>query len=1477
MVNLVIVRNPFDVESREAKELAYKPSEPISFYFQEDGKWIYSINAEVVEPNTMVKDNDYIVIMPLIEGKWFRILLTIGLSVATAGIFGAANGIFGAMNPFWRAFSAMAISMIGNAIINKICPVKTDTSNTEQTATYGWSGAQTVVGQGFPLPITYGVMKSGGMLLSRHIISDGEKQYLNMLYCAGEGEIASISDVRINDNPVANYSDVEVDIRLGTNDQEVIPNFNDNYSDQQLAYELTSDWSTQLVEGNSCQGLEVTLSLPNGLYYSNDSGGMSETSVTVEAQYRVALGEWINLPLSNDTNNPLKRLYTYAATFVPTFANTFAKIAGALVPLTSSEHTGLIKGKTNEAMYRVFRFDNLPPAQYEVRVRCTSKSGTTIRYVNKIYWSQLTQIVYDDFIHPGKALIGIRALATDQLSGSEPQITWLQTRQNVLAYNPYTLTYETKPANNPAWACYDILHHARLISSTYIVKGVPAGQIDYDTFNAWAAQCNTKGYEFNYIYDSAARIWDALQYPEVIGHGHVIIKGTRFSCVYDYASNPVQLFTVANIKKDSFKEDFQGTQGRANCVEVSFVNAAKNYERDVLPVYSDDYDNTDSLNEPTQIELMGCTNVGQAYAHGRQYLRNNKYEIRTVTFEAYVDAIACTLADVVLVSHDVTEWGTSGRITAVDGLELTLDTEVTMVAGQTYSILIRDGGTDTINTYSVTTVAGTANVITLTSGAANINDIFAFGLVGAEAKKFKVISITKGHTEQTRKLTCMEYFEELYDASGDTPPSITYTQNVINDVTNLSVSPTTYRQKDGGIQSDISVSWINPRKFTSIEVYYKQSDTQDYLLFNTYKAGENKCNISNVLSLNSYDIKVVATNDIGLSSPGMTRTVYVAGKDLAPNDIISITAVQDTLVTANINLSWVANTDIDLKGYYLYDGADVQLTDIIYGNSYTYKAPSSGTYTFKVKAVDKSNNISLNSATTTITITVSPYIPPALIEEESLNLSKMDSTFKDAVINTSTFLANFLQLIGTAEQYSGIAQLPDAVQLRVKNADGSTSLINVSPNVITIVGKYLHITGETVFDDSVIVNNMLAANAITADKLAAAAIDLSGELKIVGGAVTIDENGMTVLETGGTKTVFDANGITFLNATGTASGAIRKVICGTAPDGSFIHFAEPWDTPPYVMVAPKEAQTTVAGYSNSSVKTVCEAYSNDTVNDPQMLTGFRVKMKSYLISGTGGGATLSEYDIDADGTISPETPAATTELAATVTVNLGNYIAAHEEVDNTIIHRAYTDIDPGAGWFADRNNYVVGAISFTNGRYFTQAGALQETKSGTAWTLNDNANGMTHNMATTVSHTHMFYDAYYNPATDSLKNLYFNRSFTHRHVKNIAAVSTSGSVTIAFYYKLSTDTEWTHCKNVTYTNTPTSATIPDQSYTETVASNLPAGIYQIKAVLTASTCKNTCRLASYDATSTGAELTGTNGTVNFLAIETDKNNYYTIE
>lgn len=76
--------------------------------------------------------------------------------------------------------------------------------------------------------------------------------------------MSKIEDIRINSNPISNYKDVQVDIRLGTNDQTVIPNFNDNFADQSLNYELKSDWSVQQVQGDACDAIELTIGFPNG-------------------------------------------------------------------------------------------------------------------------------------------------------------------------------------------------------------------------------------------------------------------------------------------------------------------------------------------------------------------------------------------------------------------------------------------------------------------------------------------------------------------------------------------------------------------------------------------------------------------------------------------------------------------------------------------------------------------------------------------------------------------------------------------------------------------------------------------------------------------------------------------------------------------------------------------------------------------------------------------------------------------------------------------------------------------------------------------------------------------------------------------------------------------------------------------------------------------------------------------------------------
>ena len=873
MVNVIIVNNPFKPEQRDTKYLPFKQGKSISYYFSAPGEWVYSVNGHEAASDTVVNDEDYIVVMPRVEGKFFGVLLSIGMAVFTGGI--ASGAIFGIQSLIWRSVIAMAVGMIGNAIVSKLTAPKVDRSNSEQSNTYGWGGTETVTGQGYPLAVTYGRMKSAGLLLSRHVISDGEKQYLNLLYCAGEGELSKIEDIRINANPISNYKDVQVDIRKGTNDQTVIPNFNDNFADQSLNYELTESWNTQQVQGDACDAIELTVGFPNGLYYSNDSGGADRTSVTLKAEIRKVGDEsWQALPLANQKGmaGHIKRRDAW----------NFIKSDNSAA--NTPEYAGRIEEATNNAFYRVFRFDNLEKARYEIRMRCSAKDGKSLRHVNKVYWVQLTQIIYDDFVHPGKALIGIKALATSQLSGTDPKVTWIQERSEVYVFNPYINKYEAQPADNPAWAAYDLIHICRKIGGEYIVFGQPHMRLDYNAFKAWADKCKTNGFTFNYIYDTAMRLWDALKYPEAVGRGKVIPVGTRFTCVSDYQSTPVQLFTVANIKHGSFTEEFQGVEARANSVEISFLNKDKDYERDVIPVYGDTYDELDTLTNPAQVELMGCTSLEQAYKHGKHFLRCNKYEIRTVTIEAFTDAIACTVGDIILIQHDIPEWGEGGRVVAVSGQTITLDKEVSVQPGKNYQLLIRSNATDIVSTFNVVNVSG-LNVIVKEAIPVQPDAVYAFGEVSKSAKPFRVLAITKTLSEMTRKIQCMEYYPELYVSDDGTVPSIDYTNHGASDIQSVGLVSDVYGA-NGIMYSRIGVTWQLPRdgKVSNVVVNYRNVKSDTWTYIGNYPASTNATTISDVLLGATYEVRVQAINELGQLTTGVTKSIAIP-KMQAPEDV----------------------------------------------------------------------------------------------------------------------------------------------------------------------------------------------------------------------------------------------------------------------------------------------------------------------------------------------------------------------------------------------------------------------------------------------------------------------------------------------------------------------------------------------------------------------------------------------------------------
>lgn len=1024
-IHVIEVKNPFERKIDNQYYQTYVGGPVTDYVTHADYERVFAVNGIPVDETYIPDDGDEILVAPKVGKKAFRWILPVALVLVGSAL--GAGIIGGQMLIGWRIGLALAATMIGNHMIEKMTKPAVDLTNTEQSNTYGWGTPSTLTGQGYVLPVLYGTVKTAGLMLQRHVVSDGDKQYLSILYCLAQGPIDSITDIKLNGNPLTNYQNCEIETRMGTNTQTVMKNFNDSYADTALAYELNNDsvWHTVQCDGNDAQGLEITLSFPQGLYHSNDRGNPDWTGVTIEAQYRkVGDTDWTKIPIwcENWQWEPPSGLvyhkrdwfrgafgveswwryhwredcgtfagyevdYTYTRngkthtvytrdedgnriekwTYSMSLADYKKKI------LDSHAGDGVIRQKKTDAFYRVYDVYGLEPAQYEVRVRCTHKDDTSTRTANKIQWVGITQIIYDDFRYPDKALLGLKALATDQLSGSDPQLTCLISRSLVWVWNPDTKAYEQKPAANPAWAAYDILHQCRKLTSvdgkdSFVVTGIPYENIDYDAFNAWADMCDANNIDFNYLYDSAMKLYDALQYPCRVGYGAIVLIGTKVSCIFDAASEPVQLFIVANIKKDSFSNEYQSTDDRANCIEVSFMNKDKNYERDVLAVYSDSYNESDTPQQPTQIELMGCTDVNQAYRYGAYKLRSNKYEIRTASFEAFADAIACQIGDVILVQEDIMDWGVGGRIVAIDGNVVTIDQPADDLSDVT-TMLIRSNSTDKLSYYNISSIAG--NKVTLASAPSDAEPdcIYVIGHKGHEAKKFRVLSISASHSDETRIIQAIEYYPELYDMDVTNLPEIERYDNTVEPPKNLILSTEKYCEADSTITNLVHATWINPRTFNPV-VMEISNDGENWMYEKKFVSGETQCTL-NVLSMKTYYVRLCAVNDVGIKSEYCTNNILTNGTDALPPDVKTINVEKMASGLRRYWWDFDYPSPNDIKGFRIkytqgselnWDAGIPVQEGLIVTQPYETQTVRQGTHAVMIKAVDNAGNESNNFA-----------------------------------------------------------------------------------------------------------------------------------------------------------------------------------------------------------------------------------------------------------------------------------------------------------------------------------------------------------------------------------------------------------------------------------------------------------------------------------------------------------------------------------
>lgn len=203
----------------------------------------------------------------------------------------------------------------------------------------------------------------------------------------------------------------------------------------------------------------------------------------------------------------------------------------------------------------------------------------------------------------------------------------------------------------------------------------------------------------------------------------------------------------------------------------------------------------------------------------------------------------------------------------------------------------------------------------------------------------------------------------------------------------------------------------------------------------------------------------------------------------------------------------------DCAGMNIYiSGTDGQKTIKTENNSYSHTC-GAGIYDVSIAYYDLFGEGEKSEASRVV---VKVSISKDMLEDEAVSLAKVDALVKqklnDGAIakqDVTTIVSNLGNLMLAKANYSAIAQMTDAINLRVQKGD-VINQINLSQTTTTINGKYLHVTGQTVFDNNVIVSRMLAAKAVTADKLAVTS--LSAITARIGRMETATSGARTVIQ-----------------------------------------------------------------------------------------------------------------------------------------------------------------------------------------------------------------------------------------------------------------------------------------------------------------------------------------------------------------------------
>ena len=752
--SLVIVANPFEpVASRSVHVIA--PGVTIGSLLLDCGiaedRWAdgpeiriggQAVLAEIFAVR-VISDDDIISVIRWPQGGGgggggggknpLSIVLTIAVMVAAIYLGPVVAVAMGYAEAGTAAAMATAgIALAGAALINTVIPAPKPSmpslnwggsgSTPAPSPTYSLQAQGNQARLGQPIPVIYG----------RHMIYpdlaaepyqdyiNGE-QFLYQLHVIGQGEYA-IEQVRIDDTPISSFEEVQTEIVPPGRSVTLFPT--EVVSAPEVAgQELVAPNQIQAGDDGyigpfaanpvdtNANALAIDIIFPRGLYYANDSGGLTTRTAQWQIEVRpidgdgIALGGWA--VLASET-------YTASSNTAIRFSYRYAVSAG----------------------------------RYEVRAKRLDNKDTDARAGHEVRWGALRATLTDQPDFGGITLLAVKMRATDNLSARSSRMINVIVTRKLPVWSVSDGWSAPQPTRSIAWAFADAAR------AEYGAK-LADGRIDLAALVVLDAVWQGRGDSFDAVFDSSTTVWDAFTRIARCGRALPIQQGGVVRVIRDAPQVlPVAMFGPRNIAKGSLKIKYvMPGDDTADAVTVEYFSS-RTWKPDEVTAKLDD----SSGDNPAKVNLFGCTAKDHALREGAYIAANNRYRRRMITFRTELEGMIPTYGDLVAVTHDMPRWGQGGEVIdwrAVSakppwtGVVLALSEPLSWTTGTSHYLALRRRDGSLAGPFRVEAVPGDPAMVRLTDpltftpyiGGSEERTFFSFGPGQAWAQSARILAI----------------------------------------------------------------------------------------------------------------------------------------------------------------------------------------------------------------------------------------------------------------------------------------------------------------------------------------------------------------------------------------------------------------------------------------------------------------------------------------------------------------------------------------------------------------------------------------------------------------------------------------------------------------------------------------------------------------------------------------------------------------